>query len=118
MVDWRPYTYAGLARCCSLMVALIGLLRRWRMGIVVLQPGLEHVGNNGGSESGIERVDAVVHPSRSERFATAQQLVVDGAKLIEDVAYLPVVGQVVLHLFVMGLRNVVHLRACAGATDR
>ena len=73
--------YAGLLRCCSVILGFIGYLRACQSVWVAGEPGFDHIGEEHAAQSSIdwrkEGGRRFAHSDRLERLPAAQQLVVD-----------------------------------------
>jgi hypothetical protein len=73
--------YAGLLRCCSVILGFIGCLRACQTVWVAGEPGFDHIGEEHATQSGVdwrkEGGQRSAHSDRLERLPAAQQFVVD-----------------------------------------
>ena len=86
------------------------------------QPVFEHVGDEGAGEADVEeaseRGGRRAHGHGSKRLAAAQQLAIDGAKLVEDLADTAVIAQIFDDSRVVGLGHILHRRPLVRAAQR
>jgi hypothetical protein len=86
-----------------------------------VEPGGEHIGEEQAALFAIEergrRGRSLAHGDFSERMAAPQQLAIDGADLVHDLAEPMIVGQTFGGLGVIGLGDVIHLGSLAIVTE-
>ncbi|MUT24788.1 hypothetical protein GNX14_27090 [Mesorhizobium japonicum] len=93
-----------------MLVVIIGAFLRLGLRRIDGETAFDHVGEDGARLGKIEGGDGRVH--LLERLATAEQLRVDRADLVEELPQLVEIGQILVGLGDSGVGHIVH---CAAA---